>query len=214
MKFEKLNDNKIRITLSITDLVEKNIDFHMFMSNSIESQDILVNMLEEAKKETGFDPENYNLKIEALSMADTYFVFTITKVIPEIDVSKNSLKSPTKKFAAKIKNITPSCNQSIYCFNCFEDFCSFINFINKNNYANDIYNIAYSITLYSYKQNYYLLLQNINQEVVNKIKFYTIISEFAKYIVNSNIFSGKLKECGTLFINHNAFKIANKYFIT
>ena len=35
------------------------------------------------KKEPGFDPENYNLKIEALAMADTSFVFTITKEVPE-----------------------------------------------------------------------------------------------------------------------------------
>ena len=34
MKFEKLNENKIRITLSIRDLEEKGIDFHDFMSNS------------------------------------------------------------------------------------------------------------------------------------------------------------------------------------
>ena len=39
MKFEKLNDNKIRITLTIQDLAEKEIDFHVFMSNSIEAQD-------------------------------------------------------------------------------------------------------------------------------------------------------------------------------
>ena len=37
MKFEKLNENKIRITLSIRDLEEKDIDFHDFMSNSLES---------------------------------------------------------------------------------------------------------------------------------------------------------------------------------
>ena len=83
MKFEKLSENKIRITLSIQDLAEKEIDFHVFMSNSIESQDILLDMLEQAKKETGFDPENYNLKIEALAMADTSFIFTITKEVPE-----------------------------------------------------------------------------------------------------------------------------------
>ena len=51
MKFEKLSDNKIRIILSITDLVEKDIDFHVFMSNTIESQDILLDMLDEAKKQ-------------------------------------------------------------------------------------------------------------------------------------------------------------------
>ena len=38
MKFEKLSENKIRITLSIRIWLRKEIDFHVFMSNSIESQ--------------------------------------------------------------------------------------------------------------------------------------------------------------------------------
>ena len=58
MKFEKLSDTKIRITVTIQDLIEKDIDFHVFMSNSVESQDILLDMLDEAKKQTGFNPED------------------------------------------------------------------------------------------------------------------------------------------------------------
>ncbi len=58
------------------------------MSNSAEAQDVLLDMLEQAKKETGFDPEDYNLKVEALVMADTNFIFTITKLPPE-EKSKN-----------------------------------------------------------------------------------------------------------------------------
>jgi len=100
MKFEKLNDNKIRITLSIQDLAEKEIDFHVFMSDPIESQNILIDMLEEAKKQTGFDPEDYNLKVEALAMADTNFVFTITKVLPDIEtkISQKKVYSKKEKF--------------------------------------------------------------------------------------------------------------------
>ena len=45
MRFEKLNEDKIRITLNREDLIKKNIDFHVFMSNSIESQDLFFDML-------------------------------------------------------------------------------------------------------------------------------------------------------------------------
>ena len=38
MKFEKLNENKIRLTLNNQDLIEKNINFNSFMSNSTEAQ--------------------------------------------------------------------------------------------------------------------------------------------------------------------------------
>ena len=54
MRFEKLNEDKIRITLNTEDLEKKDIDLHTFMSNSIESQDLFFDMLEEAEKQIGF----------------------------------------------------------------------------------------------------------------------------------------------------------------
>lgn len=51
MKIEKLNDDKIRITLNLKDLEENHIDFHTFMSNSIESQELFLDMLDKAEKE-------------------------------------------------------------------------------------------------------------------------------------------------------------------
>lgn len=54
MKIEKLNENKIRITLDMNDLAEKDIDFHAFMSNPIESQNLFLDMLEQAEKEVRF----------------------------------------------------------------------------------------------------------------------------------------------------------------
>ena len=70
MKFEKLTENKIRITLNIEDLEEKNIDFHSFMSSSLESQDLFLDMLEKAEKEIGFITKDYKLIIEAIATSD------------------------------------------------------------------------------------------------------------------------------------------------
>lgn len=208
MKFEKISENKIRITLTIQDLAEKEIDFHVFMSNTIESQDILLDMLDEAKKETGFDPENYNLKIEALAMADTSFVFTITKEVPE-----EKTKLPKKKFTIKRKSVSPSSTQAVYSFSSFDDFCSFLQFLNKNKLLKNITHIADSITLYQYKEKYYLLMNSIHSEVVDKLKFYTSITEFAKYVTNSKVFASKLKECGNLIMENNALEIGFTHFI-
>ena len=78
MKFEKHNENKIRITLNTQDLVDKNIDFHSFMSNSQESQNLFLDMLDEAEKKIGFVTKDYKLRIEALAMSDGNFILTIT----------------------------------------------------------------------------------------------------------------------------------------
>ena len=53
MKFEKLNENKLRIIVSTKDLIEQHIDFHAFMSSSLETQDIFLDMLDKAEKEVG-----------------------------------------------------------------------------------------------------------------------------------------------------------------
>lgn len=208
MKFEKLSENKIRITLTIQDLAEKEIDFRTFMSNSIESQDILLDMLEEAKKETGFDPENYNLRIEALAMADTSFIFTITKELPD-----EKTKLPKRKFKIKRKCLNPTSAQAVYAFATFDDFCSFLQYLKESKILEDISNIADSIMLYEYKQKYYLLMNSIHSEVVNKLRFYTTITEFAKYVTNSKVFASKLTECGNLIMEHNALEIGLKHFI-
>ena len=207
MKFEKLNENKIRITLTIQDLAEKEIDFHVFMSNSAEAQDVLLDMLEQAKKETGFDPEDYNLKVEALVMADTNFIFTITKLPPE-----EKSKISKRKFTVKPKNIVPSSTQAVYCFSSFDDFNDFLVFLSKNTLFN-YKKLAKSITLYEYKEKYYLLMNNINTEFIDKIKFYTCITEFAKCVTNSKVFASKLKECGTLIMKNNALEIGFKHFV-
>lgn len=207
MKFEKLNENKIRITLTIQDLAEKEIDFHVFMSNSAEAQDVLLDMLEQAKKETGFDPEDYNLKVEALVMADTNFIFTITKLPPE-----EKSKISKRKFTVKRKNIVPSSTQAVYCFNSFDDFNDFLVFLSKNTLFN-YKKLAKSITLYEYKEKYYLLMNNINTEFIDKIKFYTCITEFAKCVTNSKVFASKLKEYGTLIMKNNALEIGFKHFV-
>lgn len=207
MKFEKLSENKIRITLSIQDLADKEIDFHVFMSNSIESQDILLDMLEEAKKETGFDPGNYNLKIEALAMADTSFIFTITKELPD-----EKTKLPKKKFTIKRKSLSPSSTQAVYAFSTFDDYCSFLQFLQDSNLLGDIAHIADTILLYGYKEKYYLLMNGIHSEVVNKLRFYTAITEFAKYVTNSKVYVSKLLECGNLIMKHNALEIGLKHF--
>ena len=68
MKIEKLNENKIRVIFNREDLQENNIDIHSFMSNSIESQNIFLIILDKAEREVGFYTDNYKLSIEAIAL--------------------------------------------------------------------------------------------------------------------------------------------------
>lgn len=211
MKFEKLNENKIRITLSIRDLEEKDIDFHDFMSNSIESQDLFLDMLEEAEEKIGFKTRDCKVKIEALAMTENDFVLTITKILPEGN-RKTLYATPKKKpkVKRKVNSINTSC--LIYKFNSFDDYCNFIEFM-LHNKLSDAVKISEKIYIYLYNNNYYLILSNLNTTYKKISTFFTSITEFAVYIPDPDLYISRLSESGILFMKNNAFKKSFNHFI-
>lgn len=206
MRFEKLNEDKIRITLSHEDLIKKDIDFHTFMSNSLESQDLFFDMLEEAEKEIGFVTKDYLIRIEALAMASGDFVLTVTRSLPE-----TSKVNSRKKVHIKRKKENIDARDVIYCFSTFDDYCSFIEFFKKNDFKST--NLAESILLYEYKNNYYLVLSHINLVYPDLKKLFSSITEFANFMNHSQVFASKLSESGTLVMKHNAIRIGMKHFV-
>lgn len=206
MKFEKLNENKIRITLNTQDLADKNIDFHSFMSNSKESQNLFLSMLDEAEKKVGFVTKDYKIRIEAFAISDGDFIITITRFNKNSDSNDKNTKN--KQVRIKRKIIDVNSNQLIYRFNNFEDFCDFSNFISRTNIAN----IAKKIVLYFYKNSYYLCFSNIIAEQEKIKQLYSFISEFGTYVDNSDLFITKLTECGKIAIKNNAIKTCVNFF--
>ncbi len=206
MRFEKLNENKIRITLTNQDLIKKNIDFHSFMANPIESQSLFFDMLNEAEKEIGFITKNYNIKLEAMQIASGDFILTVTRSAPQNEKTIDT----KKKIHARRKKLDLNSNRAIYCFNNFDDFCHFSNFLNNSNIK--ISNIAKNISLYEYKKQYYLTFSNINLRCTDLKKIFSAITEFATYIGNDDLLKRKLIENGNVIMKNNAIKIAIQYF--
>lgn len=205
MKFEKLSENKIRITLSIHDLEEKDIDFHDFMSNSLETQDLFLDMLEEAEEKIGFRTQNCKIKIEALAMTENNFVLTITKILPSSSGKKNIQNISKVKPRIKRKTNALNLEHLIYKFDTFDDYCNFINYLLDNKFA-DSFKIAENVTVYTYNNSYFLDLYNLNKNYKKALLFSTIVTEFGSYIINADLFICKLNESGTIFIKNNALK--------
>lgn len=207
MKIEKLNENKIRITLNMEDLRERDIDFHSFMSNSIESQGIFLDMLDTAEKEFGFNTDDCQIMIEALALKNGYFILTITKFEHnEKKISHDEPKTLQKKNSLRIKRKRPSFAKSktIYSFDSIDSFFDFCNFINGSPYKEALNNFAKSSDLYEYNSNYYLIFTGIdlNSEA---LKFLCpAITEFAHFVDNSELFEKKITEYGSLMIKDNA----------
>lgn len=207
MKIEKLNEDKIRITLNLEDLKEKDIDFHAFMSNSFESQELFLDMLDEAEKEVGFITDDYKVMIEALAMTDGNFVLTVTRLAP--DKEKGFLKK--KRVHIKRKNPIIDTDKAIYCFTSFDEFCEFCSFLD-NSILNSLNDFAKSISLYSYHEKYYLAFTDINLNCAILKSFCSSITEFAHFINNSSLFESKLLEYGTLMIKDSAIDTCMKHF--
>ena len=198
MQFEKISENKIRITLNLKDLEEKHIDFQSFMSNPITSQDLFFDMLKEAEDKIGFITENYQIRIEALAMSSGDFIITVTRALPENNLLKSPLK---KKLKVKRKSLDINSPNVVYSFENYEDFYIFMKFIKNQNI--NIKAISKNINLYEYKNLYYLVLNNtINTPSFQR--FCSLIIEFGTYINNSDLFIRKLSENGSIVIKNSA----------
>ncbi len=208
MKFEKLNENKLRITLNISDLTDKNIDYQSFMANSIDTQKLFLDMLEKAEKEVGFDTKDYKIMIEALVTSKGDFIVTVTRYMPN-ESSSTSSKKKTLKIKRRYTQIVK--NKLIYSFNSFDDFILFCNCLDENIIKN-INKVSKNISLYLFKDTYFLLLNNINTDYKCTKPFVTKLAEFATYMHNSNILEYKLREYGKVIIENRAIKTCIKYF--
>lgn len=205
MKFEKIDDNKLKIILNISDLSEQNVDFHSFMANPLQSQKLFNILLDLAEKKVGFITKNYDLRIEALSLPNADFVITLTKLMPKTDKEHiNSYK--IRPFKIKKRHLPKSSGIVVYCFDFFDDFCDFSGLFNKMNFSK-------TNKLYYYNEKYYLVIETLNIDNCKNYKFYSMITEFATYIHDSDIFSKQLSEYGKIIINKNAVNTINKFFI-
>lgn len=207
MKLEKLNDNKIRITLNSEDLKENDIDFHTFMANPIESQELFFNVLDKAEKELGFVTDDYRIMVEALAMSNGNFVLTVTRIEPE--KGKGTYKR--KKINIRRKSSITNGAKAIYCFDSFDEFCSFCHFLN-NNILKDVNDFIDSVSLYAYNEKYYLVFTNLHMNNNLLKSFCSSITEFASFVDNADLFETKLLEYGTLIMKDNAIDICLSHF--
>jgi len=155
MKIKKINDNKLKIFLSINDLDEKNIDVDTFLANPIESQNLFLEILDLVEEKYNFDIENNKAIIEAISLDNNnIFILTITKLKTDIDTAQEN-------------------NSNIYCFDNTDDILSFYSTLQKNNIKLINHNI------YQLGNKYYFLLNDCEQQ-----NFKIFLLEFSSPVHN------------------------------
>lgn len=208
MRFEKLSNDKIRIILDLQDLEDNDIDYQSFMSNSSDSQKLFMEILDEAEEQIGFITKDYKLMIEALATIDGDFIITVTRSLPDFDIASVYKKRTIK---AKRKSNKLTTDTIIYEFNNFDDIFDFVLLL-KNLNISGLNAFTKDFALYTYKNNYYLVMDNIDKNFDAIKTFLCALTEFGKSINNSNLFKSRLNEYGTLLVKNNFYKALSKNF--
>ena len=185
MKFKKITDTKIKITLTLQDMESNNLSVENVLSNSADSQKLLENIIIRAEKELGFKPEDSKLLIEAVAPSNEECIFTITKLLDN-----------------KICCLQ-SCNSFIFKFDSFDDFINLCTYLNNFSYL-CIKDISRNFSLIYYNNTYYLkFTENENSSIVlHYIK--TFFTEFSKDVSNFPGIEGVLNEYGKIIFSKNA----------
>lgn len=203
MKFEKLSEYKLRVTVSNDELLESsNGDLDNFMSNPSKARKSFLEILDKAEDEVGFHIDNSRIRIDAKSMYNGDFIFTITKLIPK---SKNSKKVKPLKVPVQKDNTL------VYSFVDIEHFFNFCNFLKKQK-INRLREFCKTIELYKYNEKYVLICLNINQNYRYIGKLYSGITEFGNFLTSQESVAMLIKERGSLVIKHNAIYTSQKNF--
>lgn len=201
MKIEKINDNKIRITLSNSELEERNLDFQSLRYNTPEAQTLFFDMMKMAETEHGFHTANCQLFIEAASVNGGQFIVTITKlhdkVLPPIPKKKAMVPELKVKKKPLILNL-------IYRFDSFEQICELANA--------HLLPLTLPAALYEYNNVYFLAVKTDSMEKEQLKKTNLIISEFGELVQDSEMTDATLSEHGNRIIKQYALKKIQQYF--
>lgn len=145
MKIEKIELNKIKVTLSAPDLIDMNVSVKSLTPGSPELHGFLHEVMEKIKEETGFNPYSGQVMVEATPNNDG-IVLVVTRLADK-PFKKRRLKSARVKEHRSPKKIT-------YKFRTFDDVCKLFLHWDTGCFEN--------ASLYEYMENFYIIMNNSN----------------------------------------------------
>ncbi len=141
MKIEKIELNRIKVTLSAPDLIDMNINIKSLTPGSPRLHGFLYEIMEKVRKETGFNPYSGQVVVEAMPDGDG-IVLTVTKLTDE----PQKKKRPGKVRVAGHR----SAKKITYKFDSFENVCGLFSNTSPEHFA--------SAGLYEYMDNFYMVV--------------------------------------------------------
>ncbi len=208
MKIEKISDSILKVTITLNDLEERNIDFNALNYNTPAAQEFFWELMEQAEVQLGINLSDSQLIIEPITGSNDSFVITITRLDEDGDFESihKYIKSRLKKSDLRVKKKSRKVCSALYIY-------SFKN-------IDDVYDLADKLegvyhgesTLHRCKDTYYLTLIRSGLAAANSKMFELLLNEYGKKIANVSFFEGYLNEYGEKVIEFNALEVLKQYY--
>lgn len=167
MRIEKVELNKIKVTVFPFDLHNMNMNIGSLKPDSPQLHSFLYKVMEKVKKETGFNPYSGQIVVEASPVGEC-IILTVTKIINKDNQQPKKVR-PSKITAVSKKKTS---NKHLYYFFDFEDFCKAITNLSESTIQ--------SSTYYQLKDCHVLL---VTSQAENE---HILLCEFASQHIHQN----------------------------
>ena len=207
MYIERLDENKIKVTLCGDDIKMWNVDLKNFSENTAEAQDMFWYALKKAEQDVNFKVnQNSQLIVETTIEGDDGFVMYISRIDNETELADALVKAGKRAKQSEFKSrhkgrMYPLLR--IFKFSDFEDLCCGIKEIHE------LY-IGKS-RLLKYMGNFYLEL--LPQDNFGNFEMDNILSEFGEKAKRPLMLQGVLNEHGKLMIAADSENIIATIFV-
>lgn len=207
MKVEKINENKVKITLSIAELAQRDISLKDLEKDTIKAKKLFLELIEESNLESSFIFEHAQLFVEAATDNSDFFTVTITKIDDFPDLSKyNLLDEGFKKKSIKKSsfNLTNPIGFNIFSFETIDNLLDMCDILKKTK------SFLGKSSLYKLDTRYFLIFSKYSVKNIKFLKTYSIINEFCSGNYESELYEISLKEKATLIIKDKSLQSLSK----
>lgn len=180
MRIEKLNSNKVKVTLTGDDLVSYNINVKKLSGNSAELHSFLFRIMDTIHKETGFSLYNGQVVVEARAAGDG-----MTLVISKM-LSGRGVTETVKNGKRIIARASERCRgKGVYFFESFDDLCEAITQIDNAVHSDSL--------LYKMNEKYCYLLNFENPYFDDDERLCNIVSILREFAERNISYNGQYK---------------------
>ena len=163
VRIERLNNDKIKVTLTMADLISFDVDIAELSPNSKALHNFLFQIMETIRIETGFNPYNGQVVVEATPSNDGMSIVVSRVKGANTKITRSDIKRGITVRAKQKKNV----DIEIYYFEVFDDLCGALTELSQTALIKG--------SLYKLNETFCYILRGIAEEAKSR----AILSEFS-----------------------------------